>query len=1080
MPKYEQINKVLVIGSGPVVIGQAAEFDYAGTQACLALKEEEMEVVLVNNNPATIMTDEKIADRVYLEPLTCESIEKIIEFERPDGLLPTLGGQTGLNLAVSLSESNILERYNVQLLGTPLDTIQKGEDRELFKAMMKEIQEPVAESISTTSIEEAAQFATKMNYPIIVRPAYTLGGAGGGIANNTEELIRIAKTGIHASPINQILVEQSVKGWKEIEYEVMRDANDTCIIICNMENIDPVGVHTGDSIVVAPSQTLNDYQYQMLRNVSCKVIRALGVIGGCNIQFALHPETNEYVIIEVNPRVSRSSALASKATGYPIARIAAKLALGYHLDEIYNPITKEQFASFEPTMDYLAVKIPRWPFDKFKHANTLLGTQMMATGEVMALARNFPAALQKAIRSLEAGVGDLDLPSLANVTNKELENKLIYPTDDRLFAIAEALRRGYSIETLYELTNITKYFLIEMKQLIQVEQELKHTDWGAVTKEMLLNAKVYGYSNQTLAKLFHQQEETIENKLKELQLKPAYKMVDTCAGEFEAKTPYFYSTWKEYNEVPPLTKEHKIVVLGSGPIRIGQGIEFDYCSVQAALSLKEQNYETIVINNNPETVSTDIHIADHLFFEPLTLEDVVNVIETEEATGVIVQFGGQTAIHLADGLAEKGIPVLGTTTDAIEMTENRERFYNLLQKLNIPHIPGETITNVQQLKAAVNTLGFPILLRPSYVIGGSGMVVIRNDQELNDYVGEIVDLDEQDKMFPILVDSFIQGMEVEVDAVCDGEDIIIPGVFQHVEHAGIHSGDSMAIFPAPNLTLKQKQLITEYTKKISKKMNAKGALNIQFVIKEEDQSLYVLEVNPRASRTVPIVSKITGVPLVNLATKVQMGKSLKTLGYELGLHQEMPYYAVKAPVFSTNKLKDVDPLLGPEMKSTGEVIGLGMSLQSAMKKAFHWKEQTEQLEQKPNVFLSPSRADLTHIHQLKDVLNDITTFSTKPGATLLAETGIIIDHIITIDEAIQLCTDNILQILYTSVETKGVEKWQNLRETALKMHTACFSSLQSLLAYLSVMHHDMEVPKSIQDYVLMTENLNRQKERVTK
>ncbi|MFB1050325.1 carbamoyl-phosphate synthase (glutamine-hydrolyzing) large subunit [Paraliobacillus sp. JSM ZJ581] len=1068
MPKLDQIKKVLVIGSGPIVIGQAAEFDYAGTQACLALKEEGVEVVLVNNNPATIMTDENIADHVYLEPLTLDSLHQIIAKEKPDGLLPTLGGQTGLNLAMELTEAGVLEKYSVTLLGTPLKTIQKGEDREIFKSMMKQIDEPIAESVSTSSIEHALMFAEQVGYPIIVRPAYTLGGAGGGIADNTSDLKRIVKQGIHASPINQVLIEQSVKGWKEIEYEVMRDANDTCVIVCNMENVDPVGVHTGDSIVVAPSQTLTDDQYQMLRSSSIKVIRELGVIGGCNIQFALNPLSNAYIIIEVNPRVSRSSALASKATGYPIARIAAKVALGYHLDEVLNPITGDTYASFEPAIDYIAVKIPRWPFDKFFQAKRLLGTQMKATGEVMALARNFPTALNKAIRSLEIGLYQLRLPALEAWSNDSIKQALVNPTDERLFVVAEAFRRGYTIDQLHEITEITKFFLHEIAAMIKIEKDLKQKKWEEIYQGDLKTAKHYGISNKTLASIWGVSDLEVQVRLEQESVVPAYKMVDTCAAEFGADTPYFYSSWNEQDEVIPLTGKRRIVVIGSGPIRIGQGVEFDYCSVHAAMSLKEQGIGAVVVNSNPETVSTDFNTADHLYFEPLAAEDVIQIVKKEQADGVLVQFGGQTAIKLAEDLVEQGIEITGMDLSVIEATEDRDQFYQLLKKINIPHIPGDTVMSMADAQDVAETIGYPILLRPSYVIGGQGMVILQNETELITYLKQLEQSTAYTQMFPLLIDRFIQGSEVEVDAVCDEEDIVIPGVFEHVERAGVHSGDSIAIFPSPSLSEVEKQTIEAYTRKISAALKMKGIINIQFVISEDRQTIFCLEVNPRASRTVPIASKVTGVPMIDLATRVQMGEKLNQQQWNLGLHQDIPFYAVKMPVFSTNKLPGVDPILAPEMKSTGEAIGIGSTVDSAMAKAFGWKKE----------FFHPIRSDKAIYLSLKEVDEKVVTaLRTITGkivadddtANLLRKKRVKVDQIESIQSAIVMNNEeNFCLVCSTRID----EASKQLRESTLQAGAICLSANETLQAYIQAMTQILEAPKSISDFQTEKKSVN--------
>ncbi|MEC0273811.1 carbamoyl phosphate synthase large subunit [Peribacillus frigoritolerans] len=928
MPKDDTIQTILVIGSGPIVIGQAAEFDYAGTQACLALKEEGYKVILVNNNPATIMTDDMNADAVYFEPLTVDVLEKIISKEKPDGLLATLGGQTGLNLAYQLDDAGILEKYKVKLLGTPIDSIKKGEDRELFRELMFEIGEPVPDSTIVHTLEEAMAFAEKIGFPIIVRPAYTLGGTGGGIADSLETFKELVRGGLQESPITQCLIERSIAGFKEVEYEVMRDGNNTCITICNMENIDPVGIHTGDSIVVAPSQTLSDDEFQMLRAASIKIISALGIIGGCNIQFALDPNSKQYYLIEVNPRVSRSSALASKATGYPIARIAAKLAVGYNLSELINPVTKSTYSSFEPALDYVAVKFPRWPFDKFTTADRKLGTQMKATGEVMALHRSFGGGVQKAVDSLELKTIGLQLSSLKNKTVPELWGKLAEKSDERIFVIFEMLRKGVTIEEIHEATAIDYFFLKSFASLIRSEMEIEAKAIDQVTREELQSYKEKGFSDRYLASVWKVNEMEVRAHRKSLSVTAVYKTVDTCAAEFESHTNYHYSTYFGENEQQKTDKK-KVLMIGSGPIRIGQGIEFDYCSVHGVYALQDENVETIMINNNPETVSTDFATADRLYFEPLTLEYVLNVIEAEDIKDVIVQFGGQTAINLAKGLEEYGVNLLGTSFDTLDQLEDRDRFYQLLQKLDIPHVPGSMANGEEQLISRAEAIGFPVLLRPSYVIGGQGMEIIRSKESLLNRMANGTEL-----VYPVLIDSYISGKEAEIDLIADGNDVYIPIIAEHIEKAGVHSGDSMALLPAQSLTDDIKDKMTLYAKKLVSELGYKGLMNIQFVI--EGNSVYVLEVNPRASRTIPIISKVTDVALVQIATKILLGKySLSNAFEKTGLMDEIPYAVVKYPVFSTFALSGLDSKVGPEMKSTGEGIAIGETVNEALTKVFH-------------------------------------------------------------------------------------------------------------------------------------------------
>ncbi len=925
MPKNPMLKKVLVIGSGPIIIGQAAEFDYAGTQACKALKEEGIEVVLVNSNPATIMTDDHIADQVYIQPLTVETLTYIINQQKPDGLLPTLGGQTGLNLAVELQEAGVLEEYEVKLLGTSLDSIQKAEDRDKFKKLMEKISEPVAPSKIVYSVEEGENFAKEIGFPIIVRPAYTLGGLGGGIARNIEELKTILQSGLMNSRIHQVLLEKSVEGWKEIEYEVMRDSNDTCIIICNMENIDPVGIHTGDSIVVAPSQTLRDEEYHLLRSSAIKIIRALQIEGGCNVQFALNPERLEYIVIEVNPRVSRSSALASKAAGYPIAKIAAKIAIGLHLHEIPNYVTQKTKASFEPALDYVVTKIPKWPFDKFPDANRTLGTQMKATGEVMAIDRTFESSFLKAIISLEGNDTGLRRRELSSLTNEEIIRRIGICDDERIFVIAEGLRKGILVEEIHAVTKIDPWFLYKIEQIIQIEKALEKEP---LTVELLREAEKKGFTNEEIQELSGESMAMVDTLRRAHNIYPIYKMVDTCAAEFESATPYYYSTYEQEDE-NIISKKEKIIVIGSGPIRIGQGIEFDYCSVHAALAIKEAGYESIIINNNPETVSTDFDIADKLYFEPLYSEDVYNVIRKEMPKGVIVQFGGQTAINLAQRLQKKGVQILGTSVDSIDAAENRERFERLLYELGISQPRGIAVTGIEEAILAVKKIGYPVLVRPSYVIGGRAMQVIYNEDKLRQYVKEATSISSE---HPILIDQYIEGIEVEVDAISDGEDILIPGIVEHIERTGVHSGDSICVYPPQTLPEDVIDTLVEKTQKIAKALPVIGLMNIQFVVRDGD--VYVIEVNPRGSRTVPILSKVTQVPMVHLAVKVILGEKLNNLGYGIGLFPTTNLVAVKAPVFSFLKLNDVDVALMPEMKSTGEVLGIDSNYEDALVKAF--------------------------------------------------------------------------------------------------------------------------------------------------
>ena len=926
MPKNPEIKKVLVIGSGPIVIGQAAEFDYAGTQACRSLKEEGIEVVLLNSNPATIMTDKDIADRVYIEPLTVEVVEQLILKEKPDSVLPTLGGQAGLNLAMELEEAGFLRENKVRLIGTTSQTIKKAEDRLEFKQTMEKIGEPIAASRVVENVEDGIEFTKIIGYPVVLRPAYTLGGSGGGIAHNYEELVEILENGLRLSRVGQVLVERCIAGWKEIEYEVMRDSAGNCITVCNMENIDPVGVHTGDSIVVAPSQTLGDKEYQMLRTSALNIISELNITGGCNVQYALNPESFEYCVIEVNPRVSRSSALASKATGYPIAKVAAKIALGYTLDEIKNAITGKTYASFEPMLDYCVVKIPRLPFDKFISAKRTLTTQMKATGEVMSICDNFEGALMKAIRSLEQHVDCLMSYDFTHLDDEELTRQLAVVDDRRIWVIAEALRRGFSYDKIHEITKIDKWFIDKLCILTEMETVLKTQP---LTAELLKEAKRIEFPDNVIARLTGKTEEEIKDMRYANGITAAYKMVDTCAAEFAAETPYYYSVFGSENEAIETNDRKKVLVLGSGPIRIGQGIEFDFCSVHCTWAFAKEGYETIIINNNPETVSTDFDIADKLYFEPLTPEDVESIVNLEKPDGAVVQFGGQTAIKLTEALMKMGVPILGTSAENVDAAEDRELFDEILEKCGIPRPSGHTVFTAEEAKKAANELGYPVLVRPSYVLGGQGMQIAINDEDVDEFIGIINRIAQE---HPILVDKYLVGKEIEVDAVCDGEDILIPGIMEHIERAGIHSGDSISVYPAQSLDDHVKATIVDYTRKLAQSLHVIGLINIQFIVCGED--VYVIEVNPRSSRTVPYISKVTGIPIVPLATRVILGKKLKELGYPTGLAPEADYIAIKMPVFSFEKIRGADISLGPEMKSTGECLGIAKPFNEALYKAF--------------------------------------------------------------------------------------------------------------------------------------------------
>lgn len=980
MPKNPDIKKVLMIGSGPIVIGQAAEFDYAGTQACRSLKEEGIEVVLLNSNPATIMTDKDIADKVYIEPLTVEVVEQLILKEKPDSVLPTLGGQAGLNLAMELEERGFLKEHNVRLIGTTSETIKKAEDRQEFKDTMEKIGEPIAASLVVKNVEDGIAFSNKIGYPVVLRPAYTLGGSGGGIANNEEELVEILENGLRLSRVGEVLVERCIAGWKEIEYEVMRDSAGNCITVCNMENLDPVGVHTGDSIVVAPSQTLGDKEYQMLRTSALNIITELGITGGCNVQYALNPNSFEYCVIEVNPRVSRSSALASKATGYPIAKVAAKIALGYTLDEIKNAITGKTYASFEPMLDYCVVKIPRLPFDKFISAKRTLTTQMKATGEVMSICNNFEGALMKAIRSLEQHVDSLMSYDFTGLSKEDLIEELCIVDDMRIWRIAEAIRRGVDYETIHKITKIDNWFIDKIAILVEMEEELRKKE---LTEDLLREAKRIEFPDHVIAKLAGKTEDEVKALRKEYGITAAYKMVDTCAAEFEASTPYYYSVYGGENEADGKTDKKKVLILGSGPIRIGQGIEFDFCSVHCTWAFEKEGYETIIINNNPETVSTDFDIADKLYFEPLTPEDVENVVNVEKPDGAVVQFGGQTAIKLTEALIKMGVKILGTSAENVDAAEDRELFDGILEECHIPRPKGHTVYTAEEAKKAANELGYPVLVRPSYVLGGQGMQIAINDEDVEEYIGIINRIAQE---HPILVDKYLQGKEIEVDAVCDGEDILIPGIMEHIERAGIHSGDSISVYPARTISETAKKTIEEYTRRLAKSLHVLGMINIQFIVCGEE--VYVIEVNPRSSRTVPYISKVTGIPIVPLAAKVILGHKLKDLGYTPGLQPEAKYYAVKMPVFSFEKIRGADISLGPEMKSTGECLGISESFNEALYKAFLGAGIN--LPKHKNMIITVRDEDKQDIIPIAKRFSDLgyKIYATRSTAKVLNENGV--------------------------------------------------------------------------------------------
>lgn len=1062
MPRNDRIKKVLVIGSGPIIIGQAAEFDYAGTQACRSLKEEGLTVVLVNSNPATIMTDKDIADIVYIEPLTVQVLKKIILKEKPDSILPTLGGQAALNLAMELEESGFLKETNTNLIGTTSLTIKKAEDRLEFKNTMEKIGEPCAPSKIVTTVEDAISFAEVIGYPVVVRPAYTLGGSGGGIAHFKEELFDICSNGLRLSRVGQCLIERCIAGWKEIEYEVMRDGAGNCITVCNMENLDPVGVHTGDSIVVAPSQTLSDKEYQMLRTSAFRIISELNIIGGCNVQYALKPDSFEYCVIEVNPRVSRSSALASKATGYPIAKVAAKIALGYTLDEIKNAITKKTVADFEPALDYCVVKIPKWPFDKFIMAKRTLTTQMKATGEVMSICNNFEGALMKAIRSLEQNIYSMQYGNYTENTEEEILKKLARIDDRRIFVIAEAIRRNIEKSKIADITKIDLWFIDKIAILVEMEQRLKKEP---LSKELMLEAKRLEYPDRIIAQLSGKSLNEVKRLRKEIyQIYPAFQIVDTCAAEFEAETPYYYSCYGSQTEVSVQRTKKKVLVLGSGPIRIGQGIEFDYCSVHAAWSLHQSGYETIIINNNPETVSTDFDIADKLYFEPLTPEDVENIVDLEHPDGAVVQFGGQTAIKLTESLLKMGVPILGTSAENVDAAEDRELFDEILEQCCIPRPIGKTVFTTKQAIAAANELGYPVLIRPSYVLGGAGMQIAISDQDVTEFM-EIINRDVQEH--PILVDKYLMGKEVEVDAVCDGEEILIPGIMEHIERAGIHSGDSISVYPSQTISEKLQKVIVDYTKKLARSLQVIGLINIQFIVFHDE--VYVIEVNPRSSRTVPYISKVTGIPIVDLASKVILGKKLKDLGYGTGLAKNSEYIAVKMPVFSFEKLRGADIGLGPEMKSTGECLGIAKTFNEALYKAF--LGAGIHLPKHKKMILTVKDADKLEAVGVGKRFEALgyEIYATRSTAKILQQNGIDAIPVKKIDGESPTIMDLLLghEIdLVINTPTQGRDKSRDgflIRRISIETGVPCLTSLDTANALLTSLESNMKKDLSLID-----------------
>ena len=1069
MPKMEGIKRVLVIGSGPIVIGQAAEFDYAGTQACRSLKEEGMEVILVNSNPATIMTDKDIADKVYIEPLTTEVLQHIIEVEKPDSLLPNMGGQAGLNLGMELAESGFLDSHGVKLLGTTAETIRNAEGRQEFKDLMERIGEPCASSELVENIEDGIAFANKIGYPVVLRPAYTLGGSGGGIAHNEEELVEILSNGLRLSRVGQVLVERCIAGWKEIEYEVMRDSNGTCITVCNMENLDPVGVHTGDSIVVAPSQTLSDKEYQMLRTSALNIIDELGITGGCNVQFALHPTSFEYIVIEVNPRVSRSSALASKATGYPIAKVSAKIALGYTLDEIPNAVTGKTYASFEPALDYVVVKIPRLPFDKFISAKRTLTTQMKATGEVMSICTNFEGGLMKAIRSLSQHVDCLETGDYDNMSDEEVLEHLSVVDDRRIYLIAEILRRGIaSYDEIHEVTKIDKWFIDKLAILVEMEKKIKESK-GNLDKELLKEAKRLEFPDNVISRWTGKTEEEIKNLRYEYGITAAFKMVDTCAAEFASETPYYYSCFDGMNEVEDKTEKKKIMVLGSGPIRIGQGIEFDYCSVHSVWALKQEGYETIIVNNNPETVSTDFDIADKLYFEPLTPEDVENIVRLEKPDGAVVQFGGQTAINLTESLMKMGVKILGTSAEDVDAAEDRELFDQILEECKIPRAKGDTVFTTEEALKVANELGYPVLIRPSYVLGGQGMQIAVSDDDIKKFM-QIVTRYHQEH--PILIDKYLMGKEIEVDAVCDGEDILIPGIMEHIERAGIHSGDSISVYPAQTITERIQDMLVDYTRKLAKSLHVIGLINIQFIVYHDQ--VYVIEVNPRSSRTVPYISKVTGIPIVDLATKVILGAKVKDFGYGTGLAKKSKYIAIKMPVFSFEKLRGAEISLGPEMKSTGECLGISKDFNEALYKAF--KGAGVDLPKHKKMIITLNDADkeegIEIAKRFKKLGYDI--FSTRGTAKVFNEAGVLAIPVNRINEEAPTLMDLLLEhqidlVIDTPTHDDKLKDGFIIRRTAIETGVNCLTSLDTAAALLTSLETEGKDKLSIVDVATISE-----------